>query len=190
MAFQLVRRNDVADEPRRTLKGATILCDTSGSMGFTDTWTGRRRIDHLAEVLAYVLGRTKAQSLLSFNDHVREHKLVSAISLEEPRGGTDLALALDHLAEMPAPTSLHILTDGSPNEPTLALEAMDRLQAKWGPVPMHAYYCGDDANDKPKAFLEQLMRRSGPGSSWGSHSLSQPKRLGAEMVLRIAGPRS
>lgn len=185
MAYQIVRSKDVAGEPRRTVKGAVLLCDTSGSMQFCDTWTGKRRIDHLAEVLAYVLSRTKVQGLVSFNDTAREHKLVSAVSLEEPMGGTDLALGLDHVATMSRPEQLLILSDGEPNDPALALERMGRLMALWGPVPVRCYFCGDDHDSHAKAFLARLAALGGPGSGMEVHNLATPKRLAEAVVLRI-----
>src|SRR5678816_3978409 len=89
MAYQVIRSSDVPGEPRKVKRGAVLLCDTSASMGWQDTWTGKRRIDHLAEVLAYVLSKTKVQVLCSFNSLVHEHKLTTSVSLEEPQGGTD-----------------------------------------------------------------------------------------------------
>ena len=190
MAYQIVRSKDVPGEPRKTLKGAILLCDTSGSMQHQDTWTGKRRIDHLAEVLAYVLSRTKVQALVSFNHAVTEHKLVSAVSLEEPSGGTDLALALEHVRDMAQPEQLLILSDGEPNDQELALLMMERLLARWGRLPVRCYFCGDDKDHHAKAFLERLAGLGGPGSGMEVHNLATPKRLAQAVVLQITHVRS
>ena len=192
MPYAVIRKQDVPGEPRKVVKGAVLLCDTSASMQWGDTWTGKRRIDHLAEVLAYVLSRTKVQALCSFNSVVREHKLVASVSLEEPQGGTDLMLALywclDHVT--PAPESLHILSDGEPNDPDKAVNAMLALMRAWSGPPVHCYFCGDDRDTNAKAFLARLARMGGPGSGMESHNLAQPKRLAESIVLQITHDRS
>src|SRR6187401_1614750 len=133
MAYAIQRIKDVPGEPRKVTKGAVLLCDTSASMGWQDTWTGKRRIDHLAEVLAYVLSKTKVQTLCSFNSLVREHKLTTSVSLEEPQGGTDLALALRwcRASVAPVPEQLLVLSDGQPNDPVDAVAAMAALMVTW-----------------------------------------------------------
>jgi hypothetical protein len=187
MVYSIVRSSDVPGEPRKVKRGAVLLCDTSASMGWHDTWTGKRRIDHLAEVLAYVLSQTKVQVLCSFNSIVREHKLTTSVSLEEPQGGTDLALALRWCKESvkPVPEQLHILSDGQPNEPARALEAMRALMAAWSRPPVHCYFCGDDNDAPAKAFLRDLAALGGPGSGMDSFNLATPRRLAKELVLRI-----
>jgi len=191
MRYSIVRASDVPGEPRKVVKGAVLLCDTSASMGWQDTWTGKRRIDHLAEVLAYVLSKTKVQVLCSFNSIVREHKLTTSVSLEEPSGGTDLALALRWCRNevAPEPEQLLILSDGQPNDPDNAIRAMRMLMAAWGKPPVHCYFCGDDNDTPAKAFLASLSAMGGPGSSMDSFNLATPKRLAADLVLRIAHDR-
>jgi hypothetical protein len=187
MAYAIQRIKDVPGEPRKVTKGAVLLCDTSASMGWQDTWTGKRRIDHLAEVLAYVLSKTKVQVLCSFNSIVREHKLTTSVSLEEPQGGTDLALALRWCRNevAPEPELLLILSDGQPNDPDNAIRAMRMLMAAWGKPPVHCYFCGDDNDAPAKAFLASLAALGGPGSGMDSFNLATPKRLGEALVLRI-----
>jgi hypothetical protein len=187
MAYAIQRIKDVPGEPRKVTKGAVLLCDTSASMGWQDTWTGKRRIDHLAEVLAYVLSKTKVQVLCSFNSIVREHKLTTSVSLEEPQGGTDLALALRWCRNevAPEPEQLLILSDGQPNDPDNAIRAMRMLMAAWGKPPVHCYFCGDDNDAPAKAFLASLAALGGPGSGMDSFNLATPKRLGEALVLRI-----
>jgi len=187
MAYQVIRSSDVPGEPRKVKRGAVLLCDTSASMGWQDTWTGKRRIDHLAEVLAYVLSKTKVQTLCSFNSLVREHKLTTSVSLEEPQGGTDLALALRWCREnvKPVPEQLLVLSDGQPNDPVDAVAAMAALMVTWDRPPVHCYFCGDDGDTAAKAFLRDLARMGGPGSSMDSFNLATPKRLAENLVLRI-----
>jgi hypothetical protein len=187
MAYAIQRIKDLPGEPRKVTKGAVLLCDTSASMGWQDTWTGKRRIDHLAEVLAYVLSKTKVQVLCSFNSIVREHKLTTSVSLEEPSGGTDLALALRWCRNevAPEPEQLLILSDGQPNDPDNAIRAMRMLMAAWGKPPVHCYFCGDDNDAPAKAFLASLAALGGPGSGMDSFNLATPKRLGEALVLRI-----
>jgi hypothetical protein len=185
--YAIQRIKDVPGEPRKVKRGAVLLCDTSASMGWQDTWTGKRRIDHLAEVLAYVLSKTRVQVLCSFNSIVREHKLTTSVSLEEPSGGTDLALALRWCRNevAPEPEQLLILSDGQPNDPDNAIRAMRMLMAAWGKPPVHCYFCGDDNDAPAKAFLAQLAAMGGPGSSMDSFNLATPKRLAENLVLRI-----
>ena len=187
MAYAIVRSKDVPGEPRKVSKGAVLLCDTSSSMAAVDTWTGKRRIDHLAEVLAYVLSKTRVQVLASFNSIVTEHRLTTSVSLEEPQGGTDLRLALSWCGENVAryPEQLLILSDGGPNDPAAALNAMHRLMGDWAQPPVHCYFCGDDQDKEAKAFLARLAAMGGPGSSMGSFNLATPKRLASDLVLRI-----
>jgi hypothetical protein len=192
MAYAIQRIKDVPGEPRKVTKGAVLLCDTSASMGWQDTWTGKRRIDHLAEVLAFVLSKTKVQTLCSFNSLVREHKLTTSVSLEEPQGGTDLALALRwcRASVAPVPEQLLILSDGQPNDPADAVAAMAALMVTWSRPPVHCYFCGDDNDAPAKAFLADLARLGGPGSSMDSFNLATPKRLAESLVLRITHDRS
>jgi len=191
MRYPIVRASSVPGEPRKVKRGAVLLCDTSASMGGQDTWTGKRRIDHLAEVLAYVLSKTRIQVLCSFNSIVREHKLTTSVSLEEPQGGTDLALALRWCRESvkPVPEQLLILSDGQPNDPVDAVAAMAALMVTWSQPPVHCYFCGDDADAPAKAFLADLARLGGPGSGMDSFNLATPKRLAEELVLRITHDR-
>ncbi len=191
MAYQVIRSSDVPGEPRKVIKGAVLLCDTSASMGWQDTWTGKRRIDHLAEVLAFVLSKTKVQVLCSFNSIVREHKLTTSVSLEEPSGGTDLALALRWCRESvkPNPEQLHILSDGQPNDPARTLFDMADLMAAWSRPPVHCYFCGDDQDTAAKAFLRDLSAMGGPGSGMDSYNLATPKRLAESLVLQITHDR-
>jgi hypothetical protein len=191
MAYAIQRIKDVPGEPRKALKGAVLLCDTSASMSWQDTWTGKRRIDHLAEVLAFVLSRTKIQVLCSFNSFVREHKLTTSVSLEEPTGGTDLALALRWCAESvkPVPEQLLLLSDGQPNDPADAVAAMAALMVTWSRPPVHCYFCGDDGDTAAKAFLASLATMGGPGSGMDTFNLATPKRLGEALVLRITHDR-
>ena len=191
MAYQIVRSKDVPGEPRKVIKGAVLLCDTSASMGWQDTWTGKRRIDHLAEVLAYVLSKTKVQTLCSFNSLVHEHKLTTSVSLEEPQGGTDLALALRWCRESvkPVPEQLLVLSDGQPNDPVDAVAAMAALMVTWDRPPVHCYFCGDDGDTAAKAFLRDLSAMGGPGSSMDSFNLATPKRLAESLVLQITHDR-
>jgi hypothetical protein len=187
MAYQVIRSSDVPGEPRKVKRGAVLLCDTSASMGWQDTWTGKRRIDHLAEVLAYVLSKTRVQVLCSFNSLVHEHKLTTSVSLEEPQGGTDLALALRWCASSvkPDPEQLLILSDGQPNDPARTLFDMADLMAAWGKPPVHCYFCGDDQDTAAKAFLSDLARMGGPGSGMDSFNLATPRRLADSLVLQI-----
>jgi len=154
-------------------------------MAAADTFSGRRRIDHLAEVLAGVLSRTRIQRLFTFSSWVTEYPVGTRIDLEEPSGSTALDVALEEMTRIePAFAQLIILTDGVPNYPEGTLEAMDRLQAV-RPCPVHVYFCGDDHDRGAKQFCEELMRHGGQGSTWGQHSLAQSKRLATELVLRI-----
>jgi hypothetical protein len=181
MPYQLVRNH-----PQPPQSGAVLLCDTSTSMCAIDTPGGvKRRIDHLAEVLAGVLSKVRVAHLLTFDTYVRELPLGTQIQIEPPSGSTALHLALDFVAELPGEISqLILLTDGSPDKDVLALAAMQRLQ-RVRPMLVRAYYVGAEGDREAMDFLQRLVALAAPGSTVGVFNLSEPLRVTGELLLRL-----
>jgi hypothetical protein len=181
MPYQLVR-----NQHRPPQSGAVLLCDTSTSMCSIDTPGGvKRRIDHLAEVLAGVLSKVRVAHLLTFDTYVRELPLGTQIQIEPPSGSTALHLALEFVSELPGEISqLILLTDGSPDNDVLALAAMQRLQHA-RPMLVRAYYCGAEGDRVAMAFLQRLIALAAPGSTVGRFNLSEPLKVTGELVLRL-----
>ena len=161
---------------------AVLLCDTSGSMERRDTETGRRRIDHLAEVLSGVLSRRKVRHVITFDSWVRELTLGPTMDLPEPSGGTALDLALDFVADMEErPAQVILITDGEPNSQEAAFEAMRRLPG----VVLTAYYVGPDYGLGAIEFLRALAKLGAAGSSASAHSIAKPAKLVATILLQL-----
>lgn len=164
--------------------GAVLLADCSISMALTDGGDGKRRIDRLAELIAYILQRTRLQGLVCFNDRPLEIALEGHLLLPEPDGTTALDLALDYVRTIsPRPSSAIVVSDGQPNSEILALEAARSLQ----PMPIDAYYCGAEGDGPALAFMEQLARVG--GGRWGRFDLAEPRQLGEEIRLQITHRR-
>ncbi len=169
-----------AIEHRYTVaKGCVLLADCSYSMN-DRTASGKRRIDHLAGVLGYLLSRVKLQALVVFNSIPVEIEIGPEVKLPEPDGGTALDLALMHVAAMPVrPERVIVLCDGYPNNAEAALR-----QARQLGVPIDAYYCGDDDSGGGQAFLAQLAAAGAAGGRSGKYQFGDDAALGE--VLRLA----
>jgi hypothetical protein len=169
--------------------GAVLLADTSFSMNTRDTLGGLRRIDHLAQVLGYLLSRVRLQALICFNTSAQEIALGGTqIKLPEPDGGTALELPLMMAAEIrPKPTKVIVLCDGEVNNQVAALAAARALR----PIPIDAYYCGPDGPDSRAAleFMRRLSEAGGEGGQSGKFKLGDHTQIGEALRLRIAGPR-
>lgn len=167
-------------------KGCVLVADCSYSMG-TFTASGKRRIDHLASVLGYVLSRVKLQKLVCFNSIPFEIDIGPRIKLPEPDGGTALDLALVHVLEMEAvPERVIVLCDGQPNDAEGALEVAGELRQLG--VPIDAYFCGDDG-DPGVAFMAKLAAAGAPGGRSGRYKFGDDMALGEVLRLTAAGRR-
>lgn len=161
--------------------GAVLLADCSISMVMTDGGGSKRRIDRLAELIAYILMRTRLQALVCFNDRPTEIPLEGHLLLPEPAGTTALERALDHVRTIvPRPRSVIVVSDGQPNSETQALDAARALQ----PLPIDAYYCGAEGDQAALAFMERLATLN--GGRWGQFSLAEPLLLGEEIRRQIS----
>lgn len=181
MAYQIIRSKLPPSSD------SVLLCDTSASMGDSDTRGGRRRIDHLAEILADVLRRVRVRSLMTFDDWVREIPLGQSMDLPAPSGSTALHLALDAVGDMvPRPAELVLITDGEPNSEDWALEIAERRLKR---VVITAYYVGPEGDYAAMAFLSRLARCGAEGSAATYHSLAQVKQLAHSIVLQITHDR-
>lgn len=169
---------------------AVILADCSDSMNDRDGRAGERmplrRIDRLAKVLGYLLTRVRVRALLCFADLPVEIPLAGRVVLPEPSGSTNLAAALEHVAGLlPAPRRCIVISDGMPNNVTLALTAARRLR----PMVLDAYYVGPDGVDYALAFMRDLSACGGPGGRSGHFDMLDPALLGSELQRRLlAGP--
>lgn len=159
--------------------GSVLLCDTSGSMAYVDTQDGRRRIDHLAEILSALLSQVRLQGVWTFDSYVREVNAL-APQLPDPSGSTALHLALDEMGRLaPKPAKLIVLCDGEVDQPDLAIEAAKRLG-----VPVDCYYVGPDNHRAPMDFLRKLARATG-GDSGKFNIAKEQQKLTDQLVLRI-----
>jgi hypothetical protein len=184
----LVRRVARSGEPET---GAVFVADCSYSMDIRDGGadgmfgSGPRRIDRLAKVLDYVLKRVRLRSLVCFNDVPVEVELKGRVLLPEPNGGTALHLALDYVGVIaPKPLRCIVLSDGSPNDPGMALAAARSL----APMVIDAYYVGRDNDQIALAFMAELARCGGPGGKSGVFDLSETQLVAETVLLRLTGP--
>lgn len=172
-----------AIKTRYTLdKGCVLLADCSYSMA-THTASGKRRIDHLAGVLGYMLSRVKIQALICFNSVPVEVEIGPQVKLPEPEGGTALDLALRHVGELSSrPERIIVLCDGEPNNAEAALREARQLG-----VPIDAYFCGDDGDAYGIGFMTQLAAAGAPGGRSGKYKFGDDVALGE--VLRLTAGR-
>jgi hypothetical protein len=164
--------------------GAVLVADTSSSMSTRDTLGGLRRIDHLAQILGYLLSRVRLQALICFNSAPQVIELGPKIQLPEPSGGTFLQPPLAIAREM-RPTRVIVLCDGQVYDEEAALRAAARLR----PVPIDAYYCGSDGDRNAIEFMRRLAAAGGEGGQSGKVKLGDHHQIGEALRLRIAGPR-
>lgn len=158
--------------------GTVLLCDTSSSMSYRDTVTGRRRIDHLAEILSALLSEVRVQAVYTFDTYVREMK---ENELPEPSGGTALHLGLQGVSKL-RPAKVIVICDGAVNDPAGALAAGRQL----GCV-IDAYYVGPDYDSSALRFMQELARSTGGVS--GKFDIVRHEQLTHELKLRITDGR-
>jgi len=169
----------------RARAGAVIVADCSYSMSYVDKT--KPRIEHLAQVLAYLLQQVRLQGIVAFNTVPYELPMGGSIMLPEPDGGTAIHLALDHVARMqPLPRRAIVISDGEPNDDQLAIEAAKAL-GKLG-VPIDAHYVGPD-NVACMDFMRRLSEAGAPGGKWGKFDLADSARVAAEIRLAITDQR-
>jgi len=144
----------------------------------------KRRIDRLAELIAYILTRTRLQALVCFHERPIEIPLTGHLKLPEPEASTALHLALLHVCRLdPRPQRVIVVTDGAPNSEEHAIRAAQQLQ----PMPIDVYYCGEEGDPAALGFIERLARVG--GGKWGHFELNEPKLLGEEIRLQITQRR-
>lgn len=162
-------------------KGVALLADCSSSMDYT-TRSGKRRIDHLAVVLGYVLSRVKLQTLIAFNSVPVEIEIGPKVKLPEPYGSTDLALALTYVAELAQrPERLIVLCDGEPNDPELAIRVAGTLG-----IPIDAYFCADDDFTVGQKFMARLSAAGAEGGRSGNWKFGEDQMMGEALRLTVA----
>lgn len=167
--------------------GTVLLADCSGSMCTVDNapavGMGARRIDRLAEILGYLLSRVRLQGLICFHDVPEPIVLAGNVVIPEPCGGTALHLALRHVRQetRPVPSRLIVICDGHPDEPLGALREATLLN----PIPIDAYFCGNDRDTTAVDFMRRLSEAGGPGGRWGKFDLSQTQAVAEQLRLRI-----
>jgi len=172
-------RLEAATQRRR---GPVLLADVSGSMDRQDTMGGLRRIDHLAQLMGHLLSRTRLQALIAFETTPIHIPLAGAIQLPRPSGSTHLGLALDDVLHLsPTPTRCIVLCDGDVSDRDRALANAALLR----PMPIDAFFVGDDNDLRAQAFLRQLVDAAGPGGSYAKHALGDHYRIAEDIILRL-----
>jgi hypothetical protein len=122
-----------------------LLCDVSGSMD--DTVKGRRKIETLAETVNK-LTKKRACRIIAFSSQARLVKELRA----DAGGGTNLTAALQLAASQKAVTKAIVISDGFPDNPSMALNA-----AKGMTCPISCIYIGPGDDDGYR-FLCELAR--------------------------------
>lgn len=134
-----------------------VLLDCSSSM---DTFTdgGIRRIDALQTALkAITANRNVKFRLFEFNNKVFEARVDDCFI---PSGGTRLAEALEVMADH-KPSTLTIITDGEPDNPSAALAAAEQLNCT-----INTIFVGDPYNIEAIEFCKSLaLLRNGQFAS-------------------------
>lgn len=161
------------DMVKKSKERPIMICDRSGSMAervvggpFSE---GERKIDALRRILSNL--RQEADFLLMQFDN--EASFVDGI--DEPRGGTNLAGALELAATKNARRYV-LICDGWPDNPGAALAAAAKL-----PAPLDVFYVGPETDTHGKAFMAELAK-AGRGE-FGAARLDQ-KEL--ENKVRLA----
>jgi uncharacterized protein (DUF58 family) len=155
-----------------------ILVDTSWSM--TQPVMGGQRRDVLSTILKNIVG-ADGHRIFAFSDEVVP--LEPGQPLPQPDGGTNLALALTHVATL-SPKRVVVISDGMPNDPVTALAAARALKCV-----ITTYHCGDEFDKPAISFLRSLAlcSRGGVGRPLLA-DLRKPEKLAGELRLLLAAP--
>jgi hypothetical protein len=122
------------------------LIDVSGSMQGS-------RIELMRQAVSKWQQRAPHVRLLAFATEVREIKSLEDVG--EPRGGTNLHLALDRAAEL-SPGKVVVFTDGEPSDEQACFAAAGRI-----PGIVDTVFCGDADDRSAIAFCDKLARDNG-----------------------------
>lgn len=125
-----------------------ILADVSGSMA-EQVESGRTKATLLQDALDQVLPEYPDASVIAFNSLPVE---IAQRQLPSPEGGTALHLALDNATRF-SPRHTIVISDGEPDDETLALESAKVLTGT-----IDVIYCGPDSNKGAIEFLSKLAR--------------------------------
>jgi len=134
-----------------------LLLDVSGSMAspvnfFSESGEPSvRKIEMLKRALASVLDNSP-RIILAFDSRVELLESISA--LPEPRGSTDLALALKEVKRMKAGHVL-LVSDGIPDSPEAAFEVAAEMRG----CMIDTLYIGPETDYRAKQFLRDLAYR-------------------------------
>ena len=159
--------------------GTVILLDVSGSMA--EMTGAKRRIDVLTEALLTV----RAPGVRMFGFHSVCSELEPDGAVPEPRGGTNLGGAIEHITQL-RPTRLVVIGDGLPDNEEHALAAARALHADIATI-----FVGNDGDAVGRAFMRRLAWCAADGLG-SSSTVNLRKALAAETALRLAltGPRT
>lgn len=183
MTNAIAKRTPLALRP-----GAIMVADVSSSMAARDNpLSPLRRIDHLAAVMGQILSRVRLQRFLCFSSTVVEIPLEGHISLPEPSGSTALEFPFLYIQSevTPPPARIIVLCDGEPNNEDRALDAAAML----APIPIDAYFVGNDRDHRAIDFMRRLSAAGGPGGRTGRFDLAKTDLLANEVVLAITDQR-
>lgn len=122
------------------------LLDVSGSMR-------GQRIELLRKAVAQYHASSPHVRLIAFATEIQEIKSLEDIG--EPRGGTNLHLALRRAAELMVGKCV-VFTDGEPADEQRCYEAASRI-----PGIVDTLFCGDTDDRAAKTFCDKLARDNG-----------------------------
>lgn len=151
---------DVAESAGQSLADAfmnvttVVLFDRSGSMDNHDGPGGRMRwtvaVDELEKLQAANPGQV---GLVQFDDTA---EFVPGGVPDMPRGGTDLAGALDYVKRMDGLVSFVVVSDGYPDSPTDALYAASSFTSR-----IDCVYVGPEHDARAAEFMRKLAGEHG-----------------------------
>lgn len=149
-----------------------IMADVSGSMRGA-------KIRRLKDELNRLWPEIKAR-LMAFSD--RPDWVEAPASLPEPFGGTNLAWALEKVAEV-WPSEVVVISDGLPQDEEAALSAAERV-----PGVINVCFVGDDEDHRGAAFMRRLAAVG--GGTMVHKDLAKNMSIGTELrsMLALAPP--
>lgn len=163
--------NDVAKQKSGGLQQAmaeaevVVLVDISGSMADYDG-TDKARYERAQEVLDQLQRDYAGKIILASFDYDAEFQFTGRLPL--PRGGTNLAGALNFVRDLSEAYQIILVTDGRPDSPQEALESAKRLAS-----PLNIMFVGAENDVYARDFLDELAKATG-----GSLSVTKPELIG------------
>lgn len=159
------------------LNAEVIVVDRSGSMA-SNAFEGKSAIDCVREALKSFTGRAH---VLAFDDRVEE---VPCDAIPNPRGGTDLALALRHLIPR-EPIHVLVMCDGQPDSNKQAFDAAKELAQQ---CIIDTLYIGPENDTQAVEFMRELAAVGHGRFNIFSLTTKSPLLLGESVSNLLALP--